>query len=497
MEELSEEDQLLEIVGEFALDPEGYVLHCAYEWGTGPLSHTKGPRKWQREELAALSKHLQNPKTRFDVYRLAVSSGHGIGKSAFIGMIINWALSTCEDCKVVVTANTLTQMRTKTWPEVTHWHTKAITADWFKPVATSLHSTQKDHETTWGANAIAWSENNTEAFAGLHNQNKRIVVIYDEASGISDKVWDTTEGALTDENTEIIWIVFGNPTRNTGKFRECFRQNKHRWRNRQIDSRNVEGTNKKQIAEWEKDHGENSDFFKVRVRGVFPAQSVKQFISEVDADAGYGRNLKPEQYNFAPKIIAVEPAWEGDDELVIGMRQGLKFEVLSRMPKNDNDFQVGQLVAEFEDTHQADAVFIDLGYGTGIYSYGKTLNRSWVLVAFGEAAGDPDPSVAEGFLNKRSEMWSKSKQWLKEGGAYPPIEQMRQEAMGPETVSRVDGKVQLESKNDMKKRGIPSPNLWDCLALTFAHPVQKKIRANTSTFSGHQGDWKPLKRGAR
>ena len=175
-----------------------------------------------------------------------------------------------------------------------------------------------------------WSEHNTEAFAGLHNKGKRIVLVFDEASAIADKVWEVAEGALTDEETEIIWVAFGNPTRNTGRFRECFRRYKHRWHHAQIDSRTVEGTNKAQIAKWAEDYGEESDFFKVRVRGMFPSMSARQFISETDVAAAYGRHVPESAYAFAPKIITVDPAWEGDDEFVIGLRRLKKSSTVGR-----------------------------------------------------------------------------------------------------------------------------------------------------------------------
>ena len=166
---------------------------------------------------------------------------------------MNWAVSTCEDTKVVITANTDTQLRTKTAPEVGKWQRLSITSHWLDVQATSVAARDKDHAKTWRADFVPWSEHNTEAFAGLHNKGKRIVLIFDEASAIADKVWEVAEGALTDEGTEIIWIAFGNPTRNVGRFRECFRRFKHRWKARQIDSRTVEGTNKEQIAKWATD----------------------------------------------------------------------------------------------------------------------------------------------------------------------------------------------------------------------------------------------------
>jgi hypothetical protein len=466
------QEQLINEVAQYTLDPAGYV-QFAFPWQEpGPLEEEEGPRDWaMREVFDPLTEHLQNPETRYMPMQIAISSGHGIGKSATIGKLINWAMSTCEDCKIVVTANTATQMKTKTWPEISKWFKLAITADWFKLNITSIHSADPKHETSWRADAVAWSINNTEAFAGLHNKGKRIVVIFDEASSIDDKVWEVTEGALTDENTEIIWIAFGNPTLNTGRFRECFRKYKHRWRHAQIDSRTVKGTNKKQIAKWEQDHGVDSDFFKIRVRGMFPAISAKQFISETDVDAAFGKHLRPEQYQFAPKIIGVDPAWGGGDEFVIYLRQGLMSKMLGKYPKNDNDMQMGAIVARFEDEEDADAVFVDGGFGTGIVSFGRTLKRNWQIVWFSGESAD------EGCLNKRAEMWKSGRDWLKSGGAIPDDDVLRGEITAPETVPRGDGKIQLESKEDMKARGLPSPNRADALFLTFAYPVNKKAQS--------------------
>lgn len=462
------DDELIAIAAECSTDPVRWV-QMAYDWGgSGELAAHPGPRTWQSDVLCDIRDHLSNPATRYQPLMVAVASGHGIGKSAEIGMIVNWALSTCEDCKVVITANTDTQLRTKTSPEVGKWQRMSLTSHWFDVQSTSVAARDGEHAKNWRADFVPWSEHNTEAFAGLHNEGKRIVLIFDEASAIADKVWEVAEGALTDENTEIIWVAFGNPTRNTGRFRECFRKFKHRWIGRQIDSRTVEGTNKTQIAKWAEDYGEESDFFKIRVRGLFPSMSARQFIGEADVTAAYGRVLRPEQYNFAPKILTVDPAWEGDDEFVIGLRQGLAFRVLHRMSKNDNDLVAAQIVARFEDEEQADAVFIDAGYGTGIVSAGQGMGRDWTLVWFAGEALDI------GCLNKRAEMWKAARDWLKAGGAIPADPTLRDELQAPEIVPRIDGKVQIESKKDMKARGIPSPNRADALVLSFAFPVVKR-----------------------
>lgn len=467
----SEKSALANEVALFEHDPLGYV-RFVFPWGVSgsELENEEGPRVWQREVLAEIGTQAKRGKPFSEVVQEAVSSGHGIGKSALVAWVCRWALATHEDARGVVTANTETQLRTKTWPEMAKWHRLAIDKSLFECTSTALFSVDPGHEKTWRIDAVTWSENNTEAFAGLHNAGKRIIVVFDEASTIADRVWEVTEGALTDEGTEIIWCVFGNPTRATGRFRECFRHFRHRWRGRQIDAREVKGTSKDIHAKWVEDYGVDSDFVKVRVRGMFPAQSAKQFISEEDVDAAFGRELREEQYNFAPVILSCDPAWEGDDELVISKRQGLSFSVLRVIPKNDNDIAVAGILADLEDAHEADAVFVDGGFGTGIVSAGKTLRRNWTLVWFSARPDD------EGCLNKRAEMWKLVRDWLKGGGAIPKDHVLRDELIGPEAVPRMDGKLLLEPKDAMKRRGLKSPNRADSLALTFAYPVATKRR---------------------
>lgn len=470
------EQDLVESIAGFHDDPLGYVLFN-FPWGEkGTPLEGKKLRTWQRKFLDTAGKKLRaGAADAGEVIRMARASGHGIGKSALVSMLIKWAFDTREDTRGVVTANTDLQLRTKTWAEMSKWHQMSFTVGWATLTATALISNALGHDKTWRIDAVPWSENNTEAFAGLHNEGKRLLLIFDEASAIADKVWEVAEGALTDEGTEIIWAVFGNPTRNSGRFRECFRKDRKLWDTDQIDSRTVEGINLVEVQKMVDRHGEDSDRVKIRVRGMFPSMSAKQFISEADVDAAYDRHLRPEQYQWAPKIITVDPAWGGDDALEIGMRQGLRFQLLLSMAKNDNDVHVANIVARLEDEHRADAVFIDAGYGTGIVSAGRTMSRDWTLVWFAGESADP------GCLNKRAEMWKDGRDWLKAGGSIPPDPGLRDDLTGPETKPRLDGKIQLESKEDMKKRGLQSPNKGDALMLSFAYPVQAKPRLADGT----------------
>lgn len=464
----SPEEQLIDDIAMFTHDPLSYALY-AFPWGEAgtELAHATGPRSWQRWMLDTVGEHLRNPDTRHQPLMIAVSSGHGIGKSAGISMLLNWGMSTCEDCKAVITANTDNQLRTKTWPEVIKWANLSITKDWFSTPATAMYSNDPGHDKRWRADAIPWSEHNTEAFAGLHNERKRIILVFDEASNIADKVWEVAEGALTDEDTEIIWVAFGNPTRNTGRFRECFRKYKHRWVTKQIDSRTVEGTNKEQIQKWIEDYGEDSDFVKIRVRGIFPSASETQFIPTGLTDAAMKRTVTAAEVAHAPVIIGVDPAYSGADDAVIYMRQGLYCKCLWTGNKTTDDVVMAKRIADFEDSLQADAVNIDFGYGTGIYSVGMNWGRDWQLVQFGGASTDPQ------MLNKRGEMHNSVKTWLKIGGALDNQE-TADDLSAAEYKVRLDGKILLESKDDIKKRIGRSTGKGDALALTFAYPVTKK-----------------------
>lgn len=457
--------QIIDLAASCRFDPERWS-RLAWDWGHGPLEEYDGPREWQSTINIMIRDHLADPSTRYTPLRIAVASGHGIGKSAEMGMLSNWAMSAWDDAKVVTTANTDKQLQTKTGPEISKWFRQSLTAHWFDVQATSIKSRDPEHKDTWRQDFIPWSEHNTEAFAGLHNAGKIILLLFDEASKIADEVWEVAEGALTDENTVIIFIAFGNPTRNVGRFRECFRKFRHRWKTLQIDSRTVPGTNKQFLQQLVDDHGEDSDIVKIRVRGQFPAQSAMQFISADDADAARRVSLRPEQYKFAPVILGVDPAWTGEDSLEIFLRQGLYHKSLVSLPRNDNDVEVANLIARLEDEHHAAAVHIDAGFGTGIKSAGDTMGRHWKLVWFASAPSDP------GYLNKRSEMWGEMKKALKNGAAIDPDDDvLYQDITSPETVARLDGKIQLQSKKEMKALGLPSPNRGDAMALTYAYPV--------------------------
>lgn len=466
--------QLIDALGSFTHDPLGFV-YFSFPWGEKGtlLENFDGPDEWQIKILKKIGDELKKGKSLSKAIKIAIASGHGIGKSTLVSFLILFAMATHENTRGVVTANTEKQLSSKTWAELSKWYNLFIGKELFTYTATALFSADKQYEKTWRIDAIPWSESNPDAFAGLHNQGNRILIIFDEASSIADIIWEVAEGALTDKETEIIWCAFGNPTKNSGRFRECFRKYRNYWHTEQIDSRTVKVSNKVLLNEWVELYGEDSDFVKIRVRGVFPSASDTQFISATIVDEAQKRMYRVGEFNNLPVIIGVDPAWTGGDTLEIVMRNGYSMKCLATIEKNDDDMRMANLIAQFEDEYKADAVFIDQGYGTGIYSIGKSMGRKWRLVAFGGKAPN------DMYLNMRAYMWGEMKDWLKEGGSIPPNDQgLYDDLTSPEAIIDKNGRIQLESKKDMKERGLPSPNKGDALALTFAFRVTKKVNGN-------------------
>lgn len=461
----------------FKRDPLGFVNYF-FEWGKDSLTESKGPRQWQKEILGYIGSHLTEKSSRFTPCQIAVSSGHGIGKSALISMVCQWAMSTSADCKIVVTANTGNQLATKTGPELSKWFKLAINKHWFEVKATSITIQAPDHERLWRLDMIPWSENNTEAFAGMHNKGKRIVLIFDEGSGIAESVWQVAEGALTDENTEIIWLAFGNPTQNTGRFRECFGKFKHRWKTFQIDSRTVEGTNKAQIDKWIADYGEDSDFVRVRVRGEFPRAGSSQFIaSDIVAAA---RSYKAESVAGLPKILSVDVARFGDDQTVMGIRQGRKATILAKLRGLDT-VQVAERVIEQMEKERPDATVIDAdGIGAGVVDHIRFRGFSARLFEFhgGAAAND-----ATAYFNRRAEVWGLMRDWLKSEAEIPDDSELADDLTNPEYGFSNKSQIQLERKEDMKKRGLSSPDCGDMLAMSFSVNVAPKPKPKPMTYA--------------
>lgn len=472
-------EQLIEDLASFSHDPLGFVYY-AFPWGEGEL-RDKRLEAWQEAVLVRLGEGIISVEVAIaevratDPLQFATTSGHGVGKSALVAMIIWWAIGTFPDTKGVVTANTENQLKTKTWAEVAKWYRLFIGRSLFRMTATAIFSIDPEHEKTWRIDMVPWSEKNTEAFAGLHNQGNRILVIFDEGSAIPDIIWEVTEGALTDQNTQIIWCVFGNPTRSKGRFRECFAGGRfaHRWSSQAVDSRAVTLTNKKQIADWIADYGEDSDFVRVRILGVFPRIDSDTFISLEIAREAAARELSAQT---GPLILGVDVGRQGDDPSAIYPRRGR--DGRTHLPiiihSKDTMVLVTKVIEVFRRLN-AHIVAIDGGgVGGGVVDRLRQLNIPVVEVGFGERAASTNPDDGTKYANRRAEIWGAMRRWLLTGAISEiktgEFTTLCDELSGPTYGYNVREEIVLESKRDMKARKVPSPNVADALACTFAVP---------------------------
>jgi hypothetical protein len=406
------------------------------------------PDTWQIEALNAVR----------DNKRVAGASGHGIGKTAFVAWIIHWFMATRPNPQVVVTANTKNQLDSKTWRELAKWNQKALNGHWFEVKATRMEL--KDSPETWFASAIPWTEHNSESFAGTHEEH--VLVVFDEASAIADVIWDVVEGAMTTPGAR--WVALGNPTRNTGRFRECWGRFRHRWHTMQVDSRKAKMADQTQIAEWIADYGEDSDFVRVRVKGEFPKSSSAQLVSSALVDAAI--EYKAVGYEKLPLILGVDVARFGDDQTVICARRGRKVYPLSKFRELDT-MQVAGHVAAAIKTLKPALVNIDIGaMGAGVVDRLREQGYDVRGVNFG---GQPVDKIK--FANKRAEMWGEALEWLKEGGDLPDDYELKQDLIGPEYSYTSSQQLLLEKKESMKRRGLSSPDCADAFALTFAAAV--------------------------
>lgn len=473
---------LAEELSQFYADPLGFVLF-AYPWNErGELAQFEGPDQWQRDFLNELGRMVR--ERAFDgenavmPIRMATASGHGIGKSALVAWVVDWIMSTRPHAQGTVTANTFTQLQTKTWAQIQRWTGLMVHKRWFAVTGERMY--HRSFPATWFCSAQSCKEENSEAFAGQHAAASTSFYVFDEGSAVSDKIYEVAEGGLTDG--EPMEFVFGNPTRNTGQlYRACFGSEVDRWNHRSIDSRNCKIPNKEAIAEWEKVYGEESDFFRVRVLGLPPAASELQYIDRKRVEDAEKRTVQV--LRDEPVVAGFDVSGGGAAWNVIRFRRGLDGDCFPpvRIPGEkgrDRGALVGKCSEILKDPKlNVAAMFVDSAFGSPIVERLKMLGFKNVHeVNFG---GD-SPDIHQ--ANYRAYMYSKAKDWLLHGSIPPkpgletenPTGNLSQQLCLPGYHINRQGKLVMESKADIAKRGEQSPDDADAFVLTFAQTVAPK-----------------------
>ena len=478
-----------------ALNPEAFVMFV-FPWGQEgtPLQMFKEPRSWQRDELQKITQHIKDNQERIAkgeapiIYRSATASGRGVGKSALTSWLNLWFQSCVLGGTGITTANTEPQLKSRTWAELGKWHTLSINSHWFDRTALSMIPAPwfKDALTKqlkidtgyYYAQAQLWSEENPDAFAGVHNHNG-IMVIFDEASGIPKPIWTVTEGFFTEPVLHRYWFCFSNPRRNTGEFFECFHKSRNYWENRNLDSRTVEGTDHNFLNQIIEKHGNDSDEARIEVKGQFPRQGDKQFISREIVDGALEREVHLDEY--AALIMGVDIARFGDDQTVIRFRRGRDAKSIKPIKlKGKDNMEVANECAYWIDALDPDAVCIDAGNGTGVIDRLREMGYKVHEIWFGSK------SQHEEWADLRTELWAKMRDWLSAASIDADTD-LIDDLVGPEYEFNKHERIKLESKEKMKKRGVASPDNADALCCTFAVKVARRDkRSHRGSRRGRQ-----------
>lgn len=458
---------------DIADDPEAFVLYC-FPWGkkNTPLEHFSGPRKWQREILRDIKKFIHGNRGAEDALREAVSSGRGIGKSALVSWLILWMLTTRIGSSVTVSANSESQLRSITWAELTKWQAMIINSHWWEISATKLvpavwlsqlvERDLKKGTRYWAAEGKLWSEENPDGYAGIHNHDG-MMLLFDEASGIPNTIWDVGAGYFTEPIPDRYWFAFSNPRRNEGYFYETFNSKRNFWHTRIVDARTVEGTDKKIYQGIIEENGPDSRQAKVEVYGEFPSQGDEQFIDAGLVDAAMSR--KPANDARAPIVVGVDVARFGADKSVIAVRQGRDLIALRKFQGIDGMELVGHVIKALEQYKPLLAIVDEGGMGGPVLD--RLLEQNYKVRGINFGAKADEPTV---YGNKRAEMWGNMRDWLKTA-SLPNDRELRADLIGPKHKPNSMGAIMLEKKEDMRRRGAASPDSADAIAISFAFPV--------------------------
>lgn len=304
-------------------------------------------------------------------------------------------------------------------------------------------------------------------------------VVLDEVAQMAPEVWDDIlQPALSDR---LGWALFIGTPKGVNLFSKLFfeARDKTNWHSALYTVHDTESIDPDEARRLQAEMSELS--WRREYLCDFSAAGDEQLISLADVEEATRRHLRRDQYDFAPVILGVDPARFGDDRSVISVRQGLlakDFRVYTKIDNMALAAYVGQAIADF----QADAVFIDAGNGAGVIDKLRQMGHEVTEVHFGGRASKPR------YVNKRAEMWFEMREWLALGAAIPRNTALMQDLAAPIYTFDNQDRVALEAKDDIKKRGLPSPDLGDALALTFAFPVAKErdLRRQAAILAGHR-----------
>lgn len=419
---------------------------------------------WQQDTLRALA----------EFPRVSVRSGHGVGKSCLESVAAWWFLATRQRSRVVATAPTYPQLMDVLWPELSKWMAQsALLKAWFEWTKTRIYS-YEDPELWW---ATARTSNKPENLQGFHADS--LLFLVDEASGVAEEIYEPIEGALTGPDNRL--LLCGNPTQISGTFYQSFNRDRRLYWTKRVscfDSPRVSPQYAERIAA---KYGIGSDVYRVRVLGEFPKAEPDVLIPLPLVEAALVREAHLP--DIVPVIrLGVDVARFGDDETVLAPKVADRILPLVTRRGIDTMETTGlcleTILPLMEQYHaeRGEIVVDDTGVGGGVTDRLREIvaERRLPLTVYqannGAKATDP-----EQYANWGSEAWHGLKKLLEAKAlTLPDSEDKDDEAdlVGQLTTRKYkltsDDRIRLESKDDMKRRGLASPDRADAVVLACA-----------------------------
>jgi hypothetical protein len=466
-------------------------------WGDDPVAFVvevlgATPDSWQVEVLRAVRVNA----------RVALKACKGPGKTTLLAWVVWWFLVTRPHPKVVATSVTEDNLRDNLWAELSKWQQQSLFLQaMFRWTATRVQSVE--HPETWWASARSWSKGSdptqqANTLAGIHADN--VLFVLDEAGGIPDAVAAAAEGGLANaseaEGREAKLIIAGNPTHLEGPLYRACTSERALWWVKEITGDPDDPQRAPRISvEWARaqiaKYGRDNPFVLVNVFGKFPPTSSTALLGPDDVSASMARAVTEQAVRQEVKILGVDVARFGDDRTVIVLRQG-KCVLQPLVLRNQDTMSVAGQVSLLATKHRPDAIFVDQAtFGAGVVDRLNQLGFECIGVDFG------GKSLSAKYHNKRAEMWFGMAEWVKAGGALPSIPELVTELTTPQYKFSAENRLQLEKKQEIKKRTGVSPDIADAIALTFAFPVaprEMRDLAAASRFVGKKTDYDPFTR---
>lgn len=430
-----------------------------------------GPALFAKEVLGASPTDQQWDGSRklAEKRRVSIRSGHGTGKSTFMAWSVLWFLSCYFPAKVPATAPTSHQLEDVLWAEIAKWHRRM--ADKFPALAAEFEWSNgayrlKSAPSESFAVARTSRPERPEALQGFHAEN--ILFLIDEASGVSDNVFEVAEGALSTDGAFV--LMAANPTRQSGYFFDSHHKMRAAWAALHWNGEESPMVSREYIDNMVKKYGRQSPVFKVRVLGDFVGASDGVIPLDL-CEAAKIREVKPTE--SAPVVWGLDVARFGDDSSALAKRKGnVQLEKVKEWWGKDTMQTAGLVKAEYDATPARDrpvAIYVDvIGIGAGVVDRLRELGLPVTGVNVAES-----PAINAGpdrqYSRLRDEIWFRSREWLEARDCHLcDDEETIAELVGPTYTIMSNGLIKVEGKDEMKKRGVKSPNRADAWNLTFA-----------------------------